>query len=158
MGGACYFPVLVFVLLFRGSLVGRVKVTLPVIVHTRSDRGYSRYLPSSRSVTHDRRLSRYFITEGDLIMLKSGNPGAVMEAFCENIMTKKFTCIFYINNPFFHNSNPPASKFVYSLARFLGIPVIAWDPELIMSPKVSLVKWMPLFVCYWFCMIFCCCK
>ncbi|XP_046372595.2 glutamate receptor ionotropic, NMDA 2B-like [Haliotis rufescens] len=126
------FTLLVFLICVLGSGTwGRVRITLPVIVHLRWDRyHYSRHLPGGRTMpSRDTTLRRFFYLQGQLILLKEGDPKHILDAFCDTIFQLEAPVVLYINNPYHHNANPAATHYFRSITQYLGLPVITWDPE-----------------------------
>ncbi|XP_046576181.1 glutamate receptor ionotropic, NMDA 2B-like [Haliotis rubra] len=132
------FNLVVFSICVLGSgTLGRVRITLPVIVHLRRDRDhYGRHLPGGRTMpSRDNTLRRFFLLQGQLILLKEGDPQHILDAFCDTIFPLEAPAVIYINNPHYHNVNPAATHYFQSLTQYLGLPVITWNPEYLVTSQ-----------------------
>ncbi|XP_043223940.1 glutamate receptor ionotropic, NMDA 2B-like isoform X2 [Amphibalanus amphitrite] len=62
-------------------------------------------------------------------MFKTLSPTAILNALCNQFLPANVAAIIYINNKEHYGRNTASSQYFLQLARYLGIPVIAWNAD-----------------------------
>uniref|UniRef100_A0AAN0LJ18 Glutamate ionotropic [NMDA] receptor 2B n=1 Tax=Polyphagotarsonemus latus TaxID=1204166 RepID=A0AAN0LJ18_9ACAR len=124
----------------RSSSNGIEKITLGAILPKSSFktvlRSYQKRLQnavedlmsSKNNVFHF--LQRFHITQARLVLLSlNPTPSEILEALCNQLLPHNVSTIIYMSNSDTYENNPASALYLMQLTSYLGIPVIAWNPD-----------------------------